>query len=61
MKDLIFNSTMVKDDFSELKRKTKCIDKQRRHTNFFYKSYNFLIQKISYFINIFVKCIFWQI
>ena len=44
IKDFIFNSTMVKAVFSELKRKIQFINKQKRHTNNFYKQVsNFLI------------------
>ena len=45
----------LKLTFSELKRKIKFINKQRRHTKKnFQKVFNCLIQKILYFINIFI-------
>ena len=53
---------MVKADKLKLKRKIKFINKQKRHTKkLFLKVIDFLIQKILYFINILIKCIFWQI
>ena len=53
IKDIIFNSTRVKADFSVLKRKIKFIKKQRRQKkNGLPETFKFLICKILSFINV---------
>ena len=58
-KILYLTVQMVKLIFSELMRKIKFINKQRRHTKKCYKKFfNFFNKNIFYLINIFVKCTF---
>ena len=54
--DFIFNSTWVKDDISEKKKSLLRIkDDKRKILQYFFNLKDFI------FINLFVKCIFWQI
>ena len=56
IEDFILNITMEKVDIFWVKEKNK---KQRRHTKIFHQQvFNLLIQKILYFINIFVNLYF---
>ena len=64
IKDFIFNSIIVKKKyiFSELKKKLKFINKQRRHMKFFFfKKLLFFNLKDFMFYKYICKCIFWQI